>query len=249
MSGHSKWSQIKRKKGKADQERSKLFTRLIKEITVAARGGGDPEGNPRLRTAILTAKGANMPADNIERAIKKGTGELPGVVYEEVNYEGYGPDGIAILVHCLTDNRNRAANDVRHAFTKHGGNLGTPNSVAWKFETRGVLTVERDAVDEEALLTVALDAGAIDVELGDPEVYEVYTPPHAMDVVRHALAQHRIATASAEVTRIPQNTVSLGPTEALRVLKLLEVLEDLDDVQRVWSDLDIPEELMAKLGG
>ncbi|HVP39250.1 MAG TPA: YebC/PmpR family DNA-binding transcriptional regulator [Candidatus Saccharimonadales bacterium] len=249
MSGHSKWSQIKRKKGKADQERGKLFSKLIREITVAARSGGPPEGNPRLRSAILTAKAANMPADNIERAVKKGTGELPGVVYEEVTYEGYGPGGVAILVHCLTDNRNRTTNDVRHVFTKHGGNLGGAGSVAWKFETRGVITVERRAVDEDALLTVVLDAGALDVDTGNSEAYEVLAAPGSLEAVRQALTQHQIPVAASEVTKIPQNTMTIDPGEAVKVVRLMEVLEELDDVQRVWSDVELSDEVMAKLGG
>jgi YebC/PmpR family DNA-binding regulatory protein len=249
MSGHSKWSQIKRKKGKADQERGKLFTRLIKEITVAARNGGDVDGNPRLRSAVLIAKAANMPADNIDRAIKKGTGELPGVIYEEAVYEGYGPGGVAILVHCLTDNRNRTANDVRHAFTKYHGNLGAPGSVAYKFENRGVITVERAVADEDALFSVALDAGALDVDISDTEVYEVLTPPGSLEAVRKALAEHRIPTASSEVTRIAPLHVPVGEGDAPKVLRLLDALDEVDDVQKVWSDVEIPEEILAKMGG
>ncbi|MBI5837980.1 MAG: YebC/PmpR family DNA-binding transcriptional regulator [Candidatus Eisenbacteria bacterium] len=250
MSGHSKWSQIKRKKGRADQERGQLFSKLIKEITVAARhGGGDPEANPRLRTVIQTAKAANMPADNIERAVKKGTGELPGVIYEELIYEGYGPGGVAILALCLTDNKNRCANDVRHTFVKNHGNLGAPGSVAWKFETRGVVTVDATTTSEDALLTVALDAGALDVDTSDPAHHEVITPPNSLEPVRQALLGHKIAVTAAEITRIPQNTVVLDEAEASRVLRIMDALEELDDVQKVWSDLEIPEELLARLGG
>ena len=248
MSGHSKWATIKRKKGALDAKRGKTFTKWIKEITVAARnGGGDPAGNPRLRTAILGAKGVNMPADNIERAIKKGTGELEGTTYEEVTYEGYGPGGIAILMESLTDNRNRTTGELRHMLTKNGGRMAEAGSVQWMFHSKGVLAVPRSAVDEDTLITLVLDAGAEDVDTNDPETYEITTSPQQFEAVRAALTQKGIATASAEIAKVPQNVISLSEKDAEAALKLMEVLEDHDDVQKVSSNLDISADLLAKL--
>ena len=248
MSGHSKWATIKRKKGALDAKRGKTFTKWIKEITVAARnGGGDPAGNPRLRTAILGAKGVNMPADNIERAIKKGTGELEGTTYEEVTYEGYGPGGIAILMESLTDNRNRTTGELRHMLTKNGGRMAEAGSVQWMFHSKGVLAVPRSAVDEDTLITLVLEAGAEDVDTNDPETYEITTAPQQFEAVRAALTQKGIATASAEIAKVPQNVISLSEKDAEAALKLMEVLEDHDDVQKVSSNLDISADLLAKL--
>jgi YebC/PmpR family DNA-binding regulatory protein len=248
MSGHSKWATIKRKKGALDAKRGKTFTKWIKEITVAARnGGGDPAGNPRLRTAILGAKGVNMPADNIERAIKKGTGELEGTTYEEVTYEGYGPGGIAILMESLTDNRNRTTGELRHMLTKNGGRMAEAGSVQWMFHSKGILAVPRSAVDEDTLITLVLEAGAEDVDTNDPETYEITTSPQQFEAVRAALTQKGIATASAEIAKVPQNVISLSEKDAEAALKLMEVLEDHDDVQKVSSNLDISSDLLAKL--
>ncbi len=248
MSGHSKWATIKRKKGATDAKRGKVFTKWIKEITVAARnGGGDPGGNPRLRTAILGAKGVNMPADNIERAIKKGTGELEGTRYEEITYEGYGPGGIAILIDSLTDNRNRTTGEIRHILTKSGGRMADAGAVQYMFHSKGVLAVPRNAADEETLLALVLDAGAEDVDTEDPEVYEITTAPQQFESVKAALAGKGIATLTAELAKLPQNVISLAVKDAEQALKLMEALEDHDDVQRVSSNLDITEEVLAKI--
>ncbi len=248
MSGHSKWATIKRKKGKADAERGKVFTRHIKEITIAAReGGGDPEGNPRLRTAIAAAKASNMPADNIKRAIMKGTGELPGVTYESVTYEGYGPNGVAVYLEGLTDNKNRCVAEVRHAFSKYNGNLGENGCVAWMFEKQGVITIEMDAVDEDTLTEIALEAGAEDIST-DSGSYEIITQPADIDTVRSAIEEKGIPMVSAEVTMNPQNFVRLeNESQAASMLKLYEALEDLDDVQKIYANFDIPDEILEKL--
>ena len=248
MSGHNKWSTIKHKKGAADAKRGKLFSRLIKEITIAAReGGGDVEGNPRLRTAVTTAKAANMPKDNIDRAIKRGTGELEGVSYEEYNYEGYTPGGAAVLVEILTDNKNRAASEVRHAFTKYGGNLGEPGSVAWMFSKKGVLTFDPTVVDEDTLMEIALDAGAEDVNTEDPDEFEVTTAASDFEAVRAAFEEKGIQYIEAEVSMVPQTLLTLDAKSAPSTLKLMDALDDLDDVQKVWSNFDIPDELMQDL--
>jgi YebC/PmpR family DNA-binding regulatory protein len=251
MSGHSKWSTIKRKKGKADAERGKIFTKLIKEITIAARdGGGDSAGNPRLRTAISNAKAENMPAANIERAIKKGTGELPGVSYEEQFYEGYGPGGVAMLVQVLTDNKNRTTGEIRHMMTKNGGNLGEAGCVAWMFVAKGLLIVERSAVPEEKLIDIVLESGGEDVDTSADDVYEVYVPVSEFDVVQKALEKASIPfRSSAELVRVPATSVTLEEKHAESVLKLLELLEDHDDVQKVFANFDIPDALMEKLRG
>jgi YebC/PmpR family DNA-binding regulatory protein len=247
MSGHSKWSTIKRKKGAADAKRGKVFTKIIKEIIIAARsGGGDINANPRLRTAVLAAKAENMPRDNIDRAIKKGTGELEGVNYEEVQYEGYGPGGVAILLNVLTDNRNRTVAEVRRVFDKNGGHMGAAGCVAWMFSKRGLITVEHDKIDEERLMELALEAGADDVkDAGD--VFEVVTAPDAFETVRAALHAANVPLASAEVTMMPQNVVSVTGKEAAQTLRLLEELDDHDDVQTVASNVDIPQEEMERL--
>jgi YebC/PmpR family DNA-binding regulatory protein len=247
MSGHSKWSSIKHKKALKDARRGKLFTKFIKEITVAARmGGGDINANPRLRTAVVTARQNSMPADNIERAIKKGTGELEGVSYEEVTYEGYGAGGVAVLVQVLTDNRNRTVGEVRNLFEKHGGNLGTSGSVAWIFTKRGLLTVERTGVDEDRVMEVALEGGAEDVrEAGD--ILEILTSPEQFEAVKTALEGARVPIASAEVTMMPSSTVPISGKHAEQMVKLLEALEDHDDVQTVSSNMDIAAEELERL--
>lgn len=246
MSGHSKWSSIKHKKAARDAKRGKLFTKLIKEITVAAKlGGGDLSANPRLRTAVLAAKAASMPSDNIERAIKKGTGELGGVAYEEVHYEGYGPGGTAIMVQVLTDNKNRTVQEIRHLFARHGGNLGETGCVAWMFDNKGLITVEKAKVDEDRLITVALEAGAEDVR-EDDGLFEIVTKPEDFDKVREGLEREKISTVTAQVTMIPKSTVFLEGQNAEQILKLTEELEELDDVQSFAANFDIPTELLEK---
>jgi YebC/PmpR family DNA-binding regulatory protein len=248
MSGHSKWSTIKHKKAAKDARRGKMFTKLIKEITVAARlgGSGDPNFNPRLRTAILAAKAASMPNDNIERAIKKGTGESDGTTYEDVMYEGYGPGGVAIMVRALTDNRNRTVADLRRLFTKYGGSLGESGCVGWMFQRRGVLLVDGGSAEEERLLETALEAGADDVAAA-ADSWEVTTSPESFEAVRDALAAAGLAPSSAELTMLPSNTVRVTGDDAGRLLKLLEALEDQDDVQNVSANADLDEEEVARL--
>jgi YebC/PmpR family DNA-binding regulatory protein len=240
MSGHSKWSQIKRKKGVKDAARGKLFTKLIREITVSARqGGADPAGNTRLRLAIQTAKEANMPQDNIARAIKKGTGEIDGVSYEEVSYEGYGPGGVALLIDTLTDNKNRTTAEIRRVLTRHSGNLGEAGCVAWNFETKGVIFVPKQDCDEEKLLGLALEAGAEDV-LNEGDGFDVLTALADFESVRHAITGAKIKYESAEIQKMPKNVVKLDGDDAKKVVKLMEMLEDLDDVQRVSANFDVP---------
>jgi len=247
MSGHSKWSSIKHKKAAADARRGKLFTKLIKEIMVAARvGGGDIDANPRLRTAVQAAKAANMPNDTIQRAIKKGTGELPGTSYEEISYEGYGPGGVAILVAGLTDNKNRTVAEVRKIFSKNGGNLGEAGCVAWMFFKKGLFLVDRSQVEEETLLDLVLEAGAEDVKL-DGESYEITTPIERFQAVKLALEKKQIPIALAELSMVPQSTVQVEGKDAQQLLRLLEGLEDHDDVQHVYANFDIPESVMAEL--
>lgn len=245
MSGHSKWSSIKHKKGIADAKRGKIFTKLIKEITVAARmgGSGDPDANPRLRTAIAAAKAENMPKDNIERAIKKGTGELEGVNYEESIYEGYGPGGAAVLVESLTDNKNRAVADIRHIFSKCGGNLGENGCVAWMFDKKGYIVVERAVVDEDTLMEIALEAGAEDIR-EDGSNFEVISAPEDFEALKEAVDQSAIPHIAAEITMLPQSTNSLQGKEAEQMIRLMEMLEDCDDVQKVYTNADIPEEMI-----
>jgi YebC/PmpR family DNA-binding regulatory protein len=248
MSGHSKWHTIKHKKGAADAKRGKIFTRLIKELTVAARaGGGDPDMNPRLRTIIADAKANNMPRENIERAIRRGTGEEPGVSYEEIMYEGYGPGGVAMLVQTLTDNKNRTVGEIRFIFNKYNGNLAAENSVAWMFSRKGQVIVEKEKADEEKLLNAALDAGADDVS-DDGGVWEVISAPESFEKVRDAVKALGIEPASAEIAMIPQNYVKLQGKEAQAMLKLFEAIDDQDDVQHVWANFDIEEkEIEASL--
>jgi YebC/PmpR family DNA-binding regulatory protein len=245
MSGHSKWSSIKHKKAAADSKRGKVFTKLIKEITVAARsGGGDPAANPRLRAAIQAAKSENMPKDNIDRAVKKGTGDLEGVSYDESIYEGYGPGGAAVLVESLTDNKNRTVSDIRHIFAKNGGSVGENGCVAWMFKKKGYLAVERKAVDEEALLETALEAGAEDIREDDGN-FEVITPPEAFDSVKAAIDKASIGCIVAEITMLPQSTTNLTGKEAEQMVRLMEMLEDNDDVQKVYTNADIPDEIVG----
>jgi len=247
MSGHSKWSTIKHKKGAADARRGKIFTKLIKEITVAARmGGGDPVGNPRLRQAVAAAKNENMPKDNIERAIKKGTGELEGVSYDESIYEGYGPGGAAILVESLTDNKNRAVSEIRHLFNKHGGNMGENGCVAWMFSKKGYFSVNKGAVEEERLMEMALDAGAEDVREED-DSFEIISAPDVFEAVKTALDQAAIRCDAAEITMFPSSTANLAGKEAEQMVRLMEALEDCDDVQKVYTNADIPDTIVTDL--
>ena len=247
MSGHSKWSSIKHKKGATDAKRGKIFTKLIKEITVVARtGGGDPDANPRLRTAIAAAKSENMPKDNIERAIKKGTGELEGVNYEESTYEGYGPGGAAVFIESVTDNKNRAVADIRHIFSKNGGNLGENGCVAWMFDKKGYIAIEKKAVDEDSLMETAIEAGAEDVR-EDNGSFEIITEPDDFESVKTAIDKAAIPYIDAEVTMLPQSTTNLEGKRALQMVKLMEALEDCDDVQKVYTNADIPEEIVRDL--
>jgi YebC/PmpR family DNA-binding regulatory protein len=249
MSGHSKWSSIKHKKGAADAKRGKIFSKLIKEISVSARlGGGDPAANPRLRQAILAAKAENMPKENIERAIKKGAGELEGTRYEEVAYEGYGPGGVAILVEALTDNRNRTTAEIRHIFSKHGGNLGEAGCVSWIFEKKGLVVLDKAKVKEETLMSVVLDAGAEDIHETEKE-FEVIAMPESYETVKEGVESAELPYNFAEVTMYPQNTVKLEGRDADRMLKLMEALEDSDDVQKVYANFDIPDSVMEELTG
>jgi YebC/PmpR family DNA-binding regulatory protein len=246
MSGHSKWSQIKHKKAKTDGVRARVFTKLIREITIASRQGGmDPDGNPRLRLAIQTAKEANMPADNITRAIKKGAGELEGQMLDEWSFEGYGPAGVALIIDVVSDNRNRTTSEVRHALTKHGGSLGENGCVAWNFETKGVITVDRKRFDEDTLMSAALEAGAADVS-DEGEVWDVYTDPTELSTVSEALKKSGIATQSAEVQKVPKTFVKVLGDDARKVIRLVEALEELDDVQRVSANFDIPDEILQQ---
>jgi len=249
MSGHSKWATIKRKKGKLDAARGRVFTRLIKEITVAARdGGGDPEANARLRTAIATAKAANMPQDNIKKAIQKGTGELPGTTYEEATYEGYGPNGVAVFVDCLTDNRNRTVSEIRHVFSKYNGNLGENGCVAWMFDKKGIITVKSDGIEEDAIMEIALEAGATDIQAQD-DAYEITTEPGDLETVRGELEKAEMPILEADVRRIPQNTVKLDRKGAESMLKLMDALENQDDVQQVSANFDIDDAILEELSG
>jgi YebC/PmpR family DNA-binding regulatory protein len=249
MAGHSKWKQIKRKKAVADQRRGAAFTKLIREITVAARqGGGDAASNARLRTAIDAAKAENMPADNIERAIKKGTGELEGAQYQEVTYEGYGPGGAAIFIEATTDNANRTVAEVRHVFARHGGNLGAANSVAWMFDRKALVSVDAAGADEDTTLEAALDGGADDL-VRDGDALVISAPPAALHSVMDSLAARRIPVASGEIAMIPKSTVRVGGMEARQRLRLVEALEELDDVARVHSNFDIDADAMAEVAG
>ncbi len=247
MSGHNKWASIKHKKAAADSKRGKIFTKLIREITMAAKtGGGDPSMNPRLRTAIQTAKSENMPADNIERAIKKGTGELEGVTYEETIYEGYGPQGVAVLVHCMTDNKNRTSAEIRSIFTKQNGNMAGQGSVAWMFEKKGVFVVDQARASEDALMELVLSAGAEDMSQSAGK-FEITAAPHDFEAVKAALEKAKIPTESAQITMIPKNWIAVTAESARAVMNLIEALEDYDDVQNVYVNGDIPEEVMKEL--
>jgi YebC/PmpR family DNA-binding regulatory protein len=249
MAGHSKWKQIKHYKAATDKKRGALFTKLIREITMAAKlGGGDPGGNPRLRLAIDTARGSSMPKDNIERAILKGTGELEGVDYQEVTYEGYAPGGVALLIDTVTDNPTRTVADVRAKMTRLGGNLGTPNSVAWMFDKKGQIYVDASKIDEESLMEKALDAGAEDVSRED-ERFTVVTAPTEFHAVQEGLKKAGVEIVEAELAMVPKNTVSVAGEDAKSLFKLLEMIEDLDDVQKVWANFDITAEEMAKVEG
>ncbi len=248
MSGHSKWANIKHRKGAQDAKRGKIFTRHIKEITMAAKlGGGDAEANPRLRSAIAAAKSVNMPKDNISRAIKKGLGGLDGDMYEEIRYEGYGPGGAAVLVDCLTDNRNRTAGEVRHAFTKNNGNLGESGCVGFMFDRKGSIIVLKESADEETLMGIALDAGAEDV-LEEEDSFQIITEPDDFDTVREAMEKAEIPLLDASISMIPQNTVDVTEEQnAKNLLRLIDTLEENEDVQDVHSNFDIPEELLEKI--
>ena len=249
MSGHSKWSKVKHVKAVVDAKRGKIFTKVIKEITVAARiGGGDIEGNPRLRAAVMAAKQSNMPADNIKRAIQKGTGELPGVVYDEITYEGYGPGGVAVLVEAMTDNKNRTVSEMRYVFSRNNGNMGEAGSVSWMFSKKGSIVIDKNAVTEDKLMEVALEAGADDIQ-EDSGNFEVLTTPAAFEKVTTALQSNQIPVISSEVAMVPQTWVKLTGKEAQQVLRLVEALEDHDDVQKVWANFDIAEEELVQLAG
>ncbi len=250
MSGHSKWAQIKHKKASADAKRGKVFTTIVKEISVAARlGGGDLSGNPRLRTAIEKAKEVNMPSDNIKRAIMKGTGELPGVSYEETVYEGYGPGGVAILIEILTDNKNRTSSEIRHIMSKNGGNLGEAGCVSWMFEKKGYIIIEKTKIDEDTLMSVALDAGTEDMR-NDPKEdnYEIITMPENMNNVKAAIEASRIPVSLAEITMLPKSYATLDKKQAEQMIRLIEALEDQEDVQNVYTNFDVPDEVIAKVG-
>jgi YebC/PmpR family DNA-binding regulatory protein len=246
MSGHSKWASIKHKKAAQDAKRGKIFTKVIRELSIAARiGGGEPDTNPRLRKAIADAKAVNMPADNIKRAIMKGTGQLEGVSYEEIAYEGYGPGGVAIYVEALSDNKNRTVSELRHIFTKNNGHIGESGCVAWMFKRKGYIVVEQEKASEDKLLEIILDAGAEDLR-EDGSNYEIFTPPEEFEAVVNSLKEHDIELAASNLGYIPQNYIKLEGKQAQQLLKLMEELEDHDDVQNVWANFDIDEEEIAK---
>jgi YebC/PmpR family DNA-binding regulatory protein len=247
MSGHSRWSSIKHKKKLMDARKGKIFTKLIREITVAARlGGGDPDKNPRLRAAIAAAKAENMPKENIERSIKRGIGEIEGANYEEVSYEGYGPGGVAVLVDCLTDNKNRTVAELKHIFEKYGGSIGEPGCVAWVFEKKGIISIDADKIDEDKLLEIALEAGAEDVKNAGAQ-FEVITDPADFEKVKKAIEDAGIPYNLAEITMIPKTTVKLDGKKAEQMLNLMQALEDLDDVSHVYANFDIPDEIMEAM--
>jgi YebC/PmpR family DNA-binding regulatory protein len=246
MGGHSHWATIKRHKSAQDAKRGKVFTRIIRELTIAARSGGDPDGNPRLRLAVAKAKEANMPGDTMKKAIQRGTGELPGVTYEEFQLEGYGPGGTAVLLEITSDNRNRTVAEIRSLFTKNHGNMAEAGAVSWQFHKKGLITIEKGKVEEDALLSLALEAGAEDVKVGD-QSYEVITDPHHFEAVKKALVDAKIDTILAEITYIPQNTIRLEEKPAEQMLKLMEVMDEHEDVQKVHANFDIPDEVMEKM--
>jgi YebC/PmpR family DNA-binding regulatory protein len=245
VSGHSRWAGIKHKKGAIDAKRGKLFTKIIREITIAAKiGGGQPESNPRLRKAMDDAREANMPADNMKKAVQRGTGELPGVNYEELVYEGYGPSGVAIMLEITTDNKNRTAGEIRRILSLHGGNLGETGSVGWVFSSQGILTIEKSKTTEDQLMTVALDAGAEDIKSDDPDVFEVTTSPASFEAVKKAIEGAKIPTLSAEVTLLPKTYVKLTGVPAEQMMKLMNELEDHDDVKNIYANFDIPKDII-----
>jgi len=247
MSGHSKWASIKHKKGAADAKRGRLFTKLIREITVAAKsGGGSPDTNPSLRTAINRANLANMPKDNITKAIKKGTGELPGVTYESCTFEGYGPGGVAILVETLTDNKNRSSAEIRNIFSKRGGNMAGAGSVAWIFTSKGYILIDKASISEDELFSIAVDAGAEDIKTSDTN-YEIFTGPKDLEIVKAALEAKGIKWVSEELTKIPNSTIKVTGSEAKQLLALMEILEDHDDAQKVYANFDIPDEVLEEM--
>ena len=246
MGGHSHWATTKRHKAAVDAKRGKIFTRIIRELTIAARQGGDPDGNPRLRLAIAKAKDANMPGDTLKKAIQRGTGELPGVSYEEFTLEGYGPGGTALLLEITSDNRNRTVAEIRNLLTKNGGNMAEAGAVSWQFHKKGLIVVEKGKVDEDRLLSLALDAGAEDVKV-DEKTFEVITEPHDFETVKKALADAKIEPSLAEVTSVPQNYIKLKEKAAEQMLKLMEILDEHDDVQKVHANFDIPDEIMEKV--
>ncbi len=249
MSGHSKWATIKHKKGALDAKRGKIFTRLIKEITMAAKsGGGDPEGNPRLRTAIAAAKAENMPADNIKRAIQRGTGELPGATYEEITFEGYGPGGVALIAEVTTDNRNRTVSEIRHAFGKNGGNLGEAGSVSWMFSKKGQVVVPKTAAKEDDLMNIVLENGGDDLN-DDGDNWEIITAPAAFEQVLEAVKKSNIEVVHSEVGMVPQNYIKLEGASANQMIRLLEALEDHDDVQHVYSNFDVDQKQLEEVAG
>jgi len=246
MSGHSKWSSIKHKKAAVDSKRGKVFTRIIKEITVAAReGGGNQDTNPRLRAAVASAKAQNMPNDTIERGIQRGTGQLPGVTYEEITYEGYGPKGVAIIVEVVTDNRNRSTADLRFILSKHGGNMGERGSVSWMFDKKGIIIVDKEKADEDELMMIALEAGAEDIKT-EGDSFEIITDPADFESVKSAVDEAEIETDLAEISMIPQTTVKLDGEEATQLLKIMEGLEEHEDVQNVYSNFDIPDDIIEQ---
>jgi YebC/PmpR family DNA-binding regulatory protein len=246
MSGHNKWSTIKHKKGKLDAKRGKLFTKIIREITTSAReGGGDADGNPRLRSAIQAAKAANMPSDTIQKAIQRGTGELPGVAYEEVTYEGYGPGGVAVMIQVLTDNRNRTTAEIRHMFSKHGGNLGESGCVGFLFKKQGYLIVPKSAASEEAVMEAALEAGAEDFFAEDPELYEIYTAPDELHKIKVDLERRGLGVEQAKVEMVPATQVRLEDKKAEQMIRLMDAFEDHDDVQNVWANFDVDEKFLS----
>jgi len=249
MSGHNKWSTIKHKKAREDAKRGKIFTKIIREITVSARqGGGDPDSNPRLRAAVAAAKAANMPSDNLKRAIQRGTGELPGVSYEEISYEGYGPGGVAVMLECLTDNKNRTTPEVRHLFTKSGGNLGENGSVSWLFTRRGLILIPRsDELDEDRVMEIALEAGAEDLDTEDPDYFRIFTAADELHQVKEGIESAGLEVENAEFDMEPSTTVKLEGKKAQQMIRLMEAFEDHDDVQHVWANFEMDDELLESL--
>lgn len=249
MSGHSKWSTIKRKKEKNDAQRGRIFTKLVKEITIAVReGGGNVNVNARLRTAVLTSRAENVPQANIDRAIARGTGELEGIMYEELTYEGYGPAGVAVLIEAMTDNKNRTTPEIRHAFSKNGGNIGDTGCVAWMFDQKGLIVVNKEGQDEDEIMMIALDAGAEDIQ-DEGDTFDVFTSPSEFESVRSQLIENGIEPLRAEISRIPQSTVAIEGQEAEQLLRLLEVLEEHDDVQNVYANFDMDDKVLEEMNG